>query len=115
MSSLPIKTEVRGVVISGEVSVDLLEIINQYDWDAKFARKIIVCESRNNPNAHNFSDKTKDDSWGLFQINRYGELAKNRPSSEWLLIPENNVAYAYFLYQKKGWQPWKKCLTNIGL
>lgn len=84
-------------------------IIGQYDWDADIAYGIMFCESSGNPNAHNFSNITKDNSWGLFQINLYSDLAKVRPSPEWLKIPENNVSYAYGLYKKSGWTPWKNC------
>ena len=81
-----------------------------YDWDLNVATNIAWCESTGNVKAHNFSDITKDDSWGLFQINRYGKLEDERPTSEWLKIPENNISYAYELYQSDGWNHWKNCL-----
>jgi hypothetical protein len=66
------------------------------------ALKIIQCESGGNANAHNFNHRTRDNSHGLFQINNYGNLAHERPSREWLIIPENNVSYAYKLYLQEG-------------
>ena len=91
------------------------DIIIRYDWNSKKAKQIMFCESSNNPNEHRFSHKTRDDSWGLFQINLYGNLSKNRPSAEWLKVPENNIAYAYQLYSEFGWSPWMNCRDKINL
>ena len=88
----------------------LKEMLRQYGWDTEIAWSILDCESKGDPNAHNFSDITRDDSWGLFQINLYGELAKERPSSEWLKIPENNIQFAYEIYKVQGWYAWENCL-----
>lgn len=70
------------------------------------ALEIAKCESGLNPSAINDNPKTGDYSVGLFQINLYGDLAKERPSREWLLIPENNIQFAYELYLKRGWGAW---------
>lgn len=88
----------------------LISDLEKYDWDYDMARKVMICESGGNPNAHNFSHATKDDSWGLFQINIYGKLAEIRPPSKWLEIPENNIEYAYKIYLSEGWKAWKNCL-----
>jgi len=63
-------------------------------------------ESGGNPNAHNLNHKTKDDSYGLFQINLYGGLAKSRPQGWQLLDPEFNVKYAAELQGKQSWKIW---------
>ena len=85
------------------------ELIAQYEWNTDVACAVMKYESRYDPEAHFFSHNTKDNSYGLFQINLYGDLAKERPSAEWLLVPENNAQYAYELWKKYGWKPWGVC------
>jgi len=89
------------------------ELISQYDdWNSTIMYRIMECESKGNPEAHNFSHRTKDDSWGLFQINRYGKLSY-RPSAEWLKVPENNVEYAYEIFKKQSYGAWKSCYQSV--
>ena len=71
-----------------------------------YAMKVAKAESGLRANAHNYNPKTKDNSYGLMQINIYGSLAKSRPSGEWLLNPENNIAYAKQLRDSSGWNCW---------
>ena len=70
------------------------------------AVNIAICESGLNHLAINDNPQTGDYSVGIFQINLYGKLRDSRPSEEWLLIPENNIAYAYQMYLKSGFTPW---------
>ena len=107
--TLPLKFASYASLVPGADTYNLYDLINRYDWNPEIAYRIMVCESKGNPEAHNFSHKTKDDSWGLFQINLYGRLADNRPIAEWLIIPENNIAYAYEIYQEQGWGAWNRC------
>jgi len=93
-----------------ETKRSLSDMVSEYGWNDKIAYKVMICESGGNPNAHNFSHITKDDSWGLFQINLYGNLAKTRPSAEYLKNPINNIEYAYKIYLSEGWGAWKNCL-----
>jgi soluble lytic murein transglycosylase-like protein len=72
-------------------------------------------ESGGNPTQHNNNPATGDDSWGLYQINRYGSLAKGRPLPDWLATPENNIAYAADMYRAQGWEPWHNSATKLGL
>jgi len=71
------------------------------------------CESGGDPEVIN--TVSPDYSVGLFQINLYGNLAKSRPSEEWLKVPENNIAYAYELYQGRGWVHWLNCARMKGV
>ena len=102
---------IRGMSMNEVITKDdssgfLKEILQKYGWNSELAFNVMDCESGGNPLAHNFSNITRDDSWGLFQINLYGKLKEKRPSPEWLVIPENNIKFAYELYLKKGWIPW---------
>ncbi len=72
------------------------------EW--QFAKKVMICESGGNPYAHN--PHGPDDSWGLFQINRRGDLAASRPSPSWLMVGANNIAYAAEMRSREGWTPW---------
>jgi hypothetical protein len=113
------------VVISSPVFVKEdnrkhIEIIREYDWNSEEAYKIMLCESGGNANSHNFNHKTRDNSYGLFQINLYGSLANTRPSAEWLKVPANNIDFAYDLYVKEGRRfgttgGWRNCAKKHGI
>lgn len=100
-------------VLHTKTKDEFFEIISQYDWDANIAYQIMLCESSGNPEAHNLNYKTRDNSFGLFQVNLYGRLASERPSAEWLLVAENNIEYAYKLYKGRGWQHWSNCHRKV--
>lgn len=75
---------------------------------------IMECESGGHPDKHNGDATTGDDSWGLFQINRFGKLATTRPPADWLTDPEHNVAYAAKMYKGESFKPWS-CAKKLGL
>jgi len=72
-------------------------LLGRYPWDADTAEWIMMCESSG------YADSVSPDGQnaGLFQINLIHGY-----STEYLLVPENNVAVAYGIYQDQGWGPW---------
>ena len=82
------------------------DTVNNYDWDKRIARAVCMAESHGNNEAHNLNHRTKDDSWGLFQINRYGRLGQTRPPADKLTDPEFNTQYAYNLWKATSWNSW---------
>lgn len=99
------------------VGGDLGALLNKYfGAAAPQAALIMYCESGGDPGRHNYNPSTGDDSWGLFQINRYGSLAAGRPAADWLVVAENNVQYAAGMYNAhKNWSPWTNCARKNGL
>lgn len=83
------------------------------------ATAIALCESRGNPNAYN--PKFPDNSYGLWQINMYGDLGPDRRArynlsrNSQLFNPITNARVAFGVYQDAGnsWRPWS-CFTNGG-
>lgn len=78
----------------------------------KVAWAIAMKETHGNPIAHNFSNKTQDDSYGVFQINLYGAL-KGRikefglKSAKELTNPILNAKIAYRMSSGgTDWSPW---------
>ncbi len=115
-SELPIpKIPVTPTVLTEKGKI--VQIIQSYDWDASQAVKIAACESRFNPAEHNYNPKTGDDSYSIFQINRYGDLKKTRPTPEELMDVSFNINYAYNLWksEKVKWSDWKNCAEQNGL
>jgi hypothetical protein len=76
------------------------------DWDTHLMYAICMGESKGDPNAHNYSDKSKDDSWGLMQVNLYGNLKLSRPSPEQLTNADFNIDYAHSLWLGRGLDHW---------
>lgn len=65
-----------------------------------------MAESGLRANAHNYNPATRDNSYGVFQINLYGSLANSRPPANQLLDYKFNIKYAYEMWRNQGWQPW---------
>lgn len=96
------------------------ELLKEHFGDAwENAKKIAYCESGLVPTKHNYNSRTGDDSWGLFQINLYGANAKNRPSSDWLVVAENNIKHAASMYKSMGrfgtTGGWYNCAKKVGV
>lgn len=80
--------------------------VEKYDWDPDTMMRIMKAESGCNPEALNDNPATGDYSVGLLQINLYGGNAAHRPPEEELLIPKNNIAFAYELFKNGGYHHW---------
>jgi hypothetical protein len=65
-----------------------------------------MAESGMRANAHNYNPATKDNSYGVFQINIFGSLANSRPAPEKLLDYKANINYAYQMWKTQGFNPW---------
>lgn len=70
-------------------------------------------ESRCRPTAHNDNPRTRDDSWGLFQINALGPLLRTElrrtcgiDEPAVLLDAETSVRCAAELFRRYGYRPW---------
>lgn len=86
------------------------ELVELYQWDAEIALKVMFEESSciqdrvgDTHITYQLDGKTYGMSCGLMQI-RY---LPGRPGC--IKNPEQNIAYAYHLYEKNGWQPWSVC------
>lgn len=108
------KTPIYKVAVLPPSEIDPL--LKKYFGNAwQTAKRVAQCESGLRSNAHNSNSRTGDNSFGLFQINLYGSLAKNRPSGEWLLNAENNIQYAAQMSNHgKNWRPWS-CARKLGI
>ena len=108
--------EAQAVTPPVAVSGDLSGLLTKYFGSAAGQAQLIMsCESGGVPTKHNYNPATGDDSWGLFQINRYGSLAAGRPSADWLVVAENNIQYAANMHARSGWSPWANCARKNGL
>jgi lysozyme-like protein len=73
---------------------------------------IAYAESSGDPTKHNDNPSTKDDSYGLWQINMIGKLGPDRrkkfgiTSNTQLLDPKTNAKAAYIIYKDSGLDAW---------
>lgn len=100
LASAVTRVEAPRAVFTGNVE-QWRSLVSQYNWNVDTVLAIMRCESGGNPNA--VGDRsTAYASYGLMQV----RALPGRPSPEWLLVPENNIAYAYQLYASSGFRPW---------
>ena len=110
VKNIPLKEIKRPLAIvasaTDDFRQDIIDYICSKDWNCQIAVNIFTCESNLRPDAHNYNPKTKDDSWGITQINLWDDLAKNRPLPELLMDWKFNIDYAFTMWQKQGFNPW---------
>jgi hypothetical protein len=75
-------------------------LVEQYAWDIRIAMAVMQAESGCNPNASNWRDQHRQctGSFGLFQLACFWT---DNPYD-----PATNVAKAFEIYSRSGWQPW---------
>jgi hypothetical protein len=89
--------------LSAEELIDLLEETGFSGPGLRQAWAVVMKESTGYPLAHNTNASTSDNSYGLFQINMYGNLEEYRrekfdlPSNEVLFDPVLNAEIAFVL------------------
>lgn len=82
---------------------DLLSEVGFEGESLRISWAIVMRESRGRPAAVNDDVTTKDNSWGLFQINMLGQLGADRrakfnlASNDELLDPKKNAQVAYHM------------------
>jgi len=83
--------------------VDLLKLVGFTGKSLKVAWATVMKESRGHPLSHNNNVKTGDNSYGLFQINMFGDLGSirrdkfNLKSNDELLDPVTNAQAAFYM------------------
>jgi hypothetical protein len=84
--------------------------------DVGIAVAVAMAESGGNPDAHN--TKPPDNSYGLWQINMYGNLGPARraqfhlASNDALFSPAINARAARGVFQSQGWNGWTTYTTG---
>ena len=80
-----------------------LPLIDQYSWNVTVAMNVMNAESGCNPGENNTGDyhPTCMGSRGLFQIG-----CDSTDNYAGMYNPAANVAQAYALYARRGWEPW---------
>lgn len=86
--------------------------------DAVTAVAIALAESGGDASAHNGNVFTRDDSYGLWQINMFGALERPRltqfgiMTKVQLLDPGTNAKAAYSIFQGQGFKAWSVWLSG---
>jgi len=77
--------------------------------DIDIAAAVALAESGGNPKAHSSPSQTRDDSYGLWQINMIGSMGPDRrkkfgiSSNDQLYDPAVNAKAAYIVFKEQGW------------
>ena len=92
---------------------DLLSLVGFKGNNLKVAWSVVMKESRGNPDSHNKTSATGDNSYGLFQINMFGDLAESRrekfgiKTDVELLDPVINAQAAFYMTGRgTNWSSW---------
>ncbi len=92
---------------------DLLSLVGFKGNNLKVAWSVVMKESRGNPDSHNKTTATGDNSYGLFQINMIGDLGAIRrekfgiKTDVELFDPVINAQAAFYMTGKgTNWSSW---------
>ena len=107
--SLPIAQEVSQATQNAPTG-NLCSLVNNYDWPRDVAYKVCMGESGGNANNQNLNDYHSfancRGSFGLMQINCGAKIDH--------FNPEQNMAQAYSMWKKSGWNPWINTCRKVG-
>ena len=100
--------------LSATELADLLSLVGFHGHSLTTAIAVVAKESHGNPLDHNFNPKTGDNSYGLFQINMYGNLEADRlktynlKTNADLYDPVTNAQVAFSISNSgTNFGPWK--------
>lgn len=100
-------------MVSDQTLASLVSIYITTDHSERVVMVAVgLAESGGNERAHNSNASTRDDSYGLFQINMYGDLGPRRRqqyglrSNAELYDPNRNVDIAGKIYRSQGKSAW---------
>jgi len=101
---------------------ELKETLKKAGFTGKHLRQawgVAMKESNGRPNAHNKNSSTRDNSYGIFQINMIGALGTVRreqfdlKTNKDLFDPARNAEIAYFMSDGgKNWSAWNGITTK---
>lgn len=99
--------------LTNQELIDLLSLVGFKGESLKIAWSVIMKESRGNPDSHNKTTSTGDNSYGLFQLNMIGSLGEVRRdkfkilTNDELFDPVTNAQAAFYMTARgTNWGSW---------
>lgn len=106
VTNAPLVTEAPQIALkqaTGGNCEQYRSLVERYDWNVELALAVMRAESGCNPDGINWQDGHNGctGSYGLYQV---ACLHFNENQDK--LDVETNIAVAYRIYERSGWQPW---------
>jgi hypothetical protein len=99
--------------LTNQELIDLLSLVGFKGESLKIAWSVVMKESRGNPDSHNKTTSTGDNSYGLFQLNMIGSLGEVRRdkfkilTNDELFDPVTNAQAAFYMTARgTNWSAW---------